>query len=80
MNSFHASANAYVEYWNNSFGLQNPANAVKLSRKQIWQTFIQESIRTIAISSNILFEIDANAAIDHIKEQAFDLLGNNGLI
>ena len=80
MYSFHASANAYVEYWNNSFGLQNPANAVKLSRRQIWQTFIQESIRTIASSSNILFEIDANAAIDHVTEQAFDLLGNNGLI
>ncbi len=80
MYSFHASANAYVEYWNNSFGLQNPFKAVKLSRRQIWQAFIQESIQTIAGSSNILFEIDANTAIDQVTEQAFNLLGNNGLI
>ena len=40
MYSFHASASAYREYWNNSFGVDK---SFKLSHHHIWQAFIQES-------------------------------------
>ena len=76
MYSFHTSANLYAEFWNNSFSFDN----VQLSRKQIWQTIIQESIRALAKDSGILFEIDANTAIDQVTEQAFKDLGEDGLI
>jgi hypothetical protein len=44
MYSFHASANTYCDYWNSTFGSFNPANRLKLGRKQVWQAFVQESI------------------------------------
>ena len=44
MYSFHASANSYCDYWNNTFGSSNPANRLKLGQKQVWQAFVQESI------------------------------------
>jgi len=40
--SFHVSASAYTQYWNNSF--MNPDSKKQLGRKQVWQTFVQESI------------------------------------
>ncbi len=76
--SFHASASAYTQYWNNSF--MDAGSKKHLGRKQVWQTFIQESIRSIAKSSNIDFEIDSKLAIDEVTEQAFNILGENGLI
>ena len=39
MYGFHASASAYMEYWNNSFGVDK----LKLSCCHIWQAFVQES-------------------------------------
>ena len=40
MYSFHASANTYCDYWNNTFGSSNPANRLKLGQKQVWQAFV----------------------------------------
>ena len=48
MYSFHASASAYMEYWNNIFGVEK---SFKLSRCHIWQAFVQESTQTIAASA-----------------------------
>ena len=50
--SFHASAAAYTEYWNNSFG----TSEVNITHHQVWQAFVQESICTIsaAVRGHIL--------------------------
>jgi hypothetical protein len=82
MYSFHGSAAAYGEFWNNSFGTKDKGNECLITRRQVWQSFVQESIRTIASSidpSNNL-ELDANLKITEVTEQAFNLLGQNGRI
>ena len=53
MYSFHASAAAYMGYWNNTFGHMDLNDSVTLSRWHIWQAFIQESIRTVAMEQNV---------------------------
>ena len=78
MYGFHASANSYCDYWNNTFGSSNPANRLKLGRKQVWQAFVQESIRTVASSDDVDFETPANLSIDDLTEKAFYDLGNGG--
>ena len=40
MFSFHASSQAYAQFWNNSFGVTT--NTITL--RPVWQTFVQESI------------------------------------
>ena len=77
MYSFHASASAYTEFWNNSFKTGNPN---KISRWHIWQAFVQESIRSIAAISNINLQLQDGLAIDDVTKEAFSLLGENGLI
>lgn len=74
--SFHASASAYTEFWNNSFGDQG----FELSRHQIWQSFVQESIRTIAAESKTNLELRNNLHINDVTQQAFQNLGNNGIL
>ena len=78
MYSFHASANTYCDYWNNTFGSSNPAYKLKLGQKQVWQAFVQESIQTVASSDNADFETLANLSIDDLTEKAFHELGNGG--
>jgi CxC5 like cysteine cluster associated with KDZ transposases len=80
MYSFHASANTYTQYWNNSFGTTDPNNTFKISRKQIWQAFVQHSIRHVASTSNTTFETQPNIAIDDLTQHAFAVLGKNGEI
>jgi len=43
MYSFHASAAAYMEYWNNSFGVLQQDKLFKISHRQVWQAFVQET-------------------------------------
>jgi hypothetical protein len=74
--SFHASAAAYTEYWNNSFGTPE----VKISRRQVWQAFVQESIRTISAASDLDLELKDGLAIEDVTTEAFSQLGDNGLI
>ena len=73
--SFHASAAAYAEFWTNSYGKKD---SFKIKRQQIWQAFIQESIRTIACTSNILFETNDNTSIENLIYDAFAVLGEDG--
>lgn len=77
--SFHASAAAYAEYWNNSFGRCSQI-PIKLSRRQMWQAFVQETIRSIAASSNINLELQDPLAIDDVARESFKVLGENGII
>ena len=73
--SFHASTAAYAEFWTNSFG---EAHSVKVPRCQIWQTFIQESIRSISDELGIPFDSASNPSIADLTHRAYDLLGENG--
>ena len=79
MYSFHASANTYMQYWNNTFGSDKLCQ-VKIGRKHVWQTFIQESIRSVSAASQAEFETDLNLPIDAVVVEAFDILGEGGQI
>ena len=50
---FHASAAAYTEFWNSAFCVQPNSDVGKLTRQQIWQAFVQESIRMTGSLSDI---------------------------
>jgi CxC5 like cysteine cluster associated with KDZ transposases len=80
MYSFHASASAYMEFWNNSLGKTEQEVLYKMSCCQIWQAFVQESIHTIAASADMEMSLRHNLAIDEITEEAFSILGKNGAI
>ena len=80
MVSFHASASAYTEFWNNSFWSHHQGNSKKLSRRQIWQAFVQESVRSIADATEINLELQDGLAIDDVTKQVFSILGENGII
>jgi hypothetical protein len=80
MYSFHASASSYMEFWNNSFGKTQQHGFHRLSRRQIWQAFVQESIRTIAASADTELSVRDNLAIGEITKEAFSILGENGVI
>ena len=77
--SFHASASAFTQFWNDSYALEHVQGS-KLYRAQTWQAFIQESIRLLAGSSAIDFEMRANSNIDDLVLSAFDHIGETGLI
>jgi hypothetical protein len=80
MYSFHASASAYMEFWNNSFGRTQEHVLHRLSCCQIWQAFVQESIHTIAASADMELSVRDNLAIGEITKEAFLVLGENGVI
>ena len=80
MYSFHASASAFMEFWNNSFGKTQQHGFHQFSRRQIWQAFVQESIRTIAASTDMELSVRDNLAIGEVTKEAFSILGENGVI
>jgi CxC5 like cysteine cluster associated with KDZ transposases len=80
MYSFHASAAAYTEFWNNTYWNHQQRNSKRISRHQIWQAFVQESLRSIAAVSDINLELQDGLAIDDVTRQAFSILGENGII
>jgi CxC5 like cysteine cluster associated with KDZ transposases/CxC6 like cysteine cluster associated with KDZ transposases len=80
MYTFHASASGYKEFWNNSFGKMQPSSSFCLSRCQIWQAFVQESIRTVPSVAKIELTVHDNLGIDEVTKEAFSVLGENGVI
>jgi hypothetical protein len=76
MHSFHASASAYSQYWNITFGTKS----TNVSRAHIWQAFVQDSLRIIAAESNIDVELNYPLNIKEVTTQAFELLGEQGII
>ena len=80
MYSFHGSAAAYTEYWNNTFGQVNLEYPAKLGRRHIWQAFVQESVRSIAADQDVYLELNENLPIDEVTREAFNALGQNGVI
>jgi len=77
---FHASASAFAEFWNDTFWSSQKTQSRKISRRQIWHTFIQESMRTVAKSSGVTLEMQNGIPIAEVTKQAFIQLGENGVI
>ena len=69
-----------MEFWNNSFGTVNAQCNVKVTRRQVWQSFVQESIRTISSTSGINLELKDGLPINEVTTEAFSLLGEAGMI
>jgi hypothetical protein len=80
MYNFHASANAYTDFWNNTFGELCKGKPIRISRRQVWQAFVQESIRTIADESGCTLVLKDGLSIDEVTREAFSKLGSNGMI
>jgi len=78
--NFHASAAAFTEFWNDAVWKMQPGNSPKLSRRQIWHTFVQESIRSIACSFGLNLELYDGLNIDQVTQEAFKILGERGII
>ena len=71
--SFHASTSAFAEFWNDSF-------SSTISRRQIWHTFVQETIRKVSQSCNTALELKEGLPIDEVTKHTFQQLGENGII
>ena len=82
MYSFHASSSAYVEFWNSSFGNADRKNRYQITCWHVWQSFVQESVQTIAasIDPNNNLELHDKLNISEVPEQAFHYLGQGGQI
>jgi hypothetical protein len=55
-------------FWNRSFARTGPRTRT-LSRRQIWETFTQESIRTVAQSQKRDFTLPATAKNEVVLDQ-----------
>src|SRR6266850_4890343 len=77
MYSFHASAAAYMDYWNQSFW---NSERKKLSRQQVWNTFVQESIRLIGGDSNRTLVLPADMGLNEVTREAYSCFGDNGIV
>ena len=75
MYTFHASAAAFSDFCNDTLNCLG-----KVTRRQIWQAFVQESIRFIASSSNINLTLQDSLSIDEVTREAFNILGEDGII
>ena len=77
MYSFHASAAAYTDFWNNSY---SESSTGKITRRQIWQAFVQESIHSIGATSDLDLVLPDGLPIDDVTKSAFEILGEKGHI
>ena len=78
MYKFHASASAYTQFWNDAASSQDLD--FQLSRRQVWQAFIQESVRVIAKSNKTELEIHDSLSISEVTKEAFRVLGKQGIL
>jgi hypothetical protein len=78
--SFHASAAAFAEFWSDSFWATQETSSRKITRRHIWQAFVQELIRHVASSTEHTLELAEGLPIDQVTKQAFSILGEEGII
>jgi CxC5 like cysteine cluster associated with KDZ transposases/CxC6 like cysteine cluster associated with KDZ transposases len=76
--NFHGSTSAFVAFWNMSFGSEQSLR--KISRRHVWQAFVQESVRKVASVCGFDLEVPDNLPIDEVTKQAFSILGEKGII
>jgi CxC5 like cysteine cluster associated with KDZ transposases len=55
---FHGSSSAFAEFWNDTFWSSQKTQSRKITRQQIWHTFLQESMRMVAKSSGVTLEME----------------------
>ena len=75
--NFHASAAAYTAFCNDVFGNQMLS---KLSHRQIWHAFVQESIQFMGSMSDLNLVMRDNLSIDEVTKEAYYVLGESGVI
>jgi hypothetical protein len=80
MYNFHASAAAYMQFWNDTVWVKHSGSTPKISCCQIWQAFVQESIRTVALAHGFNLELNDKLSIGEVTKHAFEILGENGII
>ena len=76
---FHTSAATYASFWNSISHLVQ-SGTHKLSRRQIWHAFVQESIRFVGSKEGVDLIIEDGLPIDEITKEAYKSLGNHGII
>ena len=76
--NFHASTSAFMQFWNDCNLITN--SNIQIMRRQVWQAFVQESIRTIASVKKIDLDLKENLNIKEVAAEAFSKLGNTGII
>ncbi|PPQ92923.1 hypothetical protein CVT25_006599, partial [Psilocybe cyanescens] len=72
----HASTSGWVNFFNDTYG----TDCVTLSHHQVQAAFVYESIRQASEMSGIDFIIRDVVSIDEVTEEAFTVLGHEGLI
>ena len=77
---FHVLAAAYTEFWNDAVWKLQQGNSRKITRCQIWHTFVQESIQSLASCSQVNLELEDGLALAQVTKQAFAILGDKGII
>jgi hypothetical protein len=78
--NFHASATAFAEFFNASFWPTQRSHSKRLTRRQVWQAFMQESVRKLASASTFDLEVPDKLSISELAKHAFDILGEKGVI
>jgi hypothetical protein len=69
-----------MQFWNDCHSFTNSESNINVTRRQIWQAFIQESIRSIATAKKVDLELKEILTIKEVAEEAFAKLGNAGII
>src|SRR6202050_1754086 len=77
---FYGSSLAFAKFWNDTFWSSQKTQSRKITRRQIWHTFLQESMRMVAKSSGVTLEMENGIPIQEVTKQAFIQLGENGVI
>ncbi|KAH6918847.1 hypothetical protein BKA70DRAFT_1416842 [Coprinopsis sp. MPI-PUGE-AT-0042] len=82
--SFHASAQAFTEYFNNSYSctpssfasLQSTSTLI--SHRHSWQAFMQESLRMVSGAAGHLLTVALKTSVDLLAKRAYTVLGQGG--
>jgi hypothetical protein len=72
--SFHASSAAFAEFWNDTFWSTQKTQSRKISRRQVWHAFVQESIRSVAQSSGYTLEVKDGLPIEEVTNRLITYL------
>src|ERR1700728_3408027 len=70
---FHASSSTFAEFWNDTFWSSQETQSRKISQRQIWHTFVQESMRMVAKSSGVTVEMENDIPMAQVTKNAFIL-------
>ncbi|TFK16606.1 hypothetical protein FA15DRAFT_606912 [Coprinopsis marcescibilis] len=79
MYSFHGSTAAITDFWNLLFG-NSSGIQVKLTRRHIWQAFVQESIRMLGANCKTNLIVADGLPIEEVTTAAYEAFGTDGVI